>query len=575
MEININFLIVLLISIITFIADTFIYVLKLNYWIAIIISVILVIISSIFIKKKCKIKIKFDFHPMDLIFIVLLLFTMSIKIFFQDESYDVNMYHIYLQENPFTDKINFDFFPARISSYLFPLGDRMFYLSRMILGYRLGTLLSYYTYIVLFYQTKNLINLFTNNKNRIKASFFATLIYFISIIKEVAGTYYIDNLSTIFILEIVYLVFGESEFFKNKFKLCFSFLLSGIAFGIKITNLILIVPIYVYAFIKNYKDFRQIKLKNILTSIVLFLAPFSVYMLYNFLQTGNPIFPFCNNIFKSVWYRLGSPTEPKYVLQNKLYAFIWPIEVILNPIKTYDFAIIDYLWGIGYVVTILHIVKAFVFKEKDRLFEFSIISFVLSIIWAIMLRGYLRYATILPILYVAIIGSIFINVSFKNKFIKFLYVVFACCIIIATIYPERKEIIKDIKDSKMLVEAGLKYNTIFFDRSKDKIHIDGAWVTAGDDSKLVTLAREDGTPIYNLEEKFLKSDLIIGKREELIHKDLYTLIDFWNKEKKIKFLENNNFELVELVCTVYLDCLAKDTPVEVYKIKYIEKENKE
>ena len=92
---------------------------------------------------------------------------------------------------------------------------------------------------------------------------------------------------------------------------------------------------------------------------------------------------------------------------------------------------------------------------------------------------------------------------------------------------------------------------------------------------LVTLAREDGTPIYNLEEKFLKSDLIIGKREELIHKDLYTLIDFWNKEKKIKFLENNNFELVELVSTVYLDCLAKDTPVEVYKIKYIEKENKE
>ena len=200
MEINIHFLVMLLIAIIAFLADAFIYVLKLNYWVAIIVSAIFAITMIVFVKKRCKLKIKFDFHPLDLIFFGLLFFTMSIKIFFPDESYDVNMYHIYLQENPFTDKINFDFFPCRISSYLFPLGDRMFYLSRALLGYRLGTILSYYSYVVVFYQAKRFINILTNNKSKAKVALFAILIYFINAIKNLVGTYYIDILGAIFVL---------------------------------------------------------------------------------------------------------------------------------------------------------------------------------------------------------------------------------------------------------------------------------------------------------------------------------------------------------------------------------------
>ena len=135
MKINIHFLMILILATIVFLSDSFIYIAKINYWLAISISSIITIGLFCFVKKKTNINVKSDFSWFDLLFFVLVFLRLISIILMPDESYDVCSYHIYLQENPFIDKINFDFFPGRtINSFLYPLGDRMFYLFRMALG---------------------------------------------------------------------------------------------------------------------------------------------------------------------------------------------------------------------------------------------------------------------------------------------------------------------------------------------------------------------------------------------------------------------------------------------------------
>ena len=87
------------------------------------------------------IQIENNFNKYDIIFLTILLIITAITIIFPDEFWDSYSYHIYLQEEPFADKINEDFFPGRtLTTFVFPIADRIFNMFRQLLGFRLGTL---------------------------------------------------------------------------------------------------------------------------------------------------------------------------------------------------------------------------------------------------------------------------------------------------------------------------------------------------------------------------------------------------------------------------------------------------
>ena len=154
-KINLCFFALLILFTQVIICDNLIYFFKASYLIGNIIALIVNIgIFAILIRKK-KIKIETNFNKFDLIFIAILLVITGLTIIYPDTFWDSYSYHIYLQQNPFADKINSDFFPGRtLTSFVYPIADRIFYMFRTVLGFRLGTLPGYFLIAVMFYQIK-------------------------------------------------------------------------------------------------------------------------------------------------------------------------------------------------------------------------------------------------------------------------------------------------------------------------------------------------------------------------------------------------------------------------------------
>lgn len=572
MKLNVHFFVLLIISIVVIISDILIYFFKLNYRMSIVIGCLISISWFIYLIKNKKIVLCHDFEKADLLFLLLIILKIIFCINRPDMQYDVSMYHIYNQVHPFMDKVNFDYFPGRtLNSFIYPLGDRIFYLSRYLLGYRFGTILSYYSIVAIFYQIKSLTYAILEKEKDKRVSLLSGLVLSIYTMYIFIGSYYIDIFSLAFDLAFTYYIFDKKELFKDKFRLYFFALIIGISAGIKISNLVFAAVIGVLLLIKNYKDIKDIKIRDILICVILFVIPFITYMIDNIKQTGSPMFPYYNTIFKSQWFDIVNlQAAPGFGLPNILYSVIWPIVVAINPLKGTEVKNFDFIWGIGYLITICYLCVLFFkkrYQKKNRQIEFLILTLILSVVWAIIFDGYMRYAYIIPVLYLVVFQIVFIELDEKDKDVKEKFLLYIVTIFIISI-------ISISSFTHMIVEARIFNQSwsdvqLFKDIRTEKIHIDGAWMTLADDSKLVTMVREEGTPIYYLESRFLNSSLAKERQMDLKQKELYTIIDDYNKAKKIDELTLENMQIEEVIeKDKELNFLPKDDKVMVCKIKY-------
>lgn len=534
MKSNIHFLNIVMIAVIAIIIDYIIYITSWPY--KIVASVICITILTIYIWliKKGKIQINHNFEMLDLIFWIIIIGFAIININKPDFSYDVDNYHIYLQENIKIDKINFDFFVGNaIQGFLFPLGDRMHYLIRTFLGYRLGTILSYYAIIVIYYQTKEIFQHFFGKHKLIPIC--SILCYSSSILRQWIGTYYIDLFSVVFLLGVINYAL-KKDILKDKKNLFFVALIAGIATGIKVTNIILLIPIGIYVIIMERKNFNKKKVVEILIAVAIFFIPFTLYIIDNISQTGSPLFPYYNNIFKSEFFGDFSWKDHRFGIPSVLHALVWPIYT--SSIKLGygdDWYIADYIWAIGYVFTIITVIYCITKRKKESgIFSLGILSLGLTLIWIIALEGYMRYALIIPVMYSIVIGYVILNKT-KDKEIKISSINESICIIIVALIM----LIKIIPEIDQFMLANV--SRMIIDNNKT-IHIDGVWGVLNDDSALTELVREEGTPIYNLEMKNTNTSKVANEiyQTKIKDKDIYILT--LSASSTIKKLQDRGFE---------------------------------
>lgn len=574
MKTNLSFLIILFVAVVTFINDIIIYVFKLDYLISLIISFLIGLCLFIFLCKKKKIEIENYFCKWDLIFLGLFLAFTVIKIVTPDFNYDSVNYHYYNQKYPFIDKINFDFLVAggKVSDWVYPLADRMNYIFRYLLGIRLGTMLNYFSIVVIFYEVKKNLKNFVPDINPVVQIICASFPISIPIIFRFTGTYYIDNYSTIFLLEIFYIGIKEKEIFKQKGMLYNWFLICGIAVGIKISNLVLIIPIGINIIYNNIKLFKELKIKDYIISIILFFLPFSIYGINNLVQMSNFFYPFLG---MKKYYPMNVWNDPSFGIPNFLSSFIWPIIVAFVSSKGHDEkTLIELIWAFGYVFLIINLlIKIFEKKPKDDLFRLELITFIGSVLWANFLNGYCRYATVLPILFVLNISANFSNninnKNISNKILYWLQEITLIIIFLVTLIGTREEFLENVK---IFRENAVN---IFRDNNYT-LHIDGVWGCIGDTGGIISLLREENTPIYNLENKYIKNSKYLYEKYKsvLIDKDIYIIIpiDIRDKIEAFQTLEEENFEVIEKVDEYdstkipYMDYLGK---WELYKVKYL------
>ena len=79
-------------------------------------------------------------------------------------------------------------------------------------------------------------------------------------------------------------------------------LMGGITLSIKVSNAPVVAFLGIWYLIR-YKD--CVTVKSIINSIIIILFPLLVYLIVNYIDTGNPVYPYFNSIFsiRILFYR--------------------------------------------------------------------------------------------------------------------------------------------------------------------------------------------------------------------------------------------------------------------------------
>lgn len=570
-NLNIHMFIILNLLAITIVNDIIIYLTNLNYNYSLLLSLFFIAIISFFISKK-HINIRKDFDKSDIIPIIVIILLSIIKLFVIDDFIDSITYHLYNQKHPFIDKINFDFLTH--SAFFFPLGDRLNYIFVNFLGIRFGSILSCYIVLVLYYQFKNTLKIYIPNL-KIKSQIIYSILFITSCSVAIyMGSYFIDLYSAVLLFELIYIFAQNINILKNKNYLYLSIFILGCSIGIKVTNLYLGFIIIAALIIKSIKDGGFKQLKNIriydyLLLTIIAVIPFIIYMINNYIQTGNPIFPLLNNVFNSIYYKDITGADTRLGPSNIFKLLLWPIYICFSMKSGNDIhAIIECTWGLGFIFTLYTVCT---YKKQDKNFkDLALLVLILTYCWIIFISGYVRYGLVISycfyIITIQYLNKICINIkeffSTKNNPTSTLklalyYALFSLIIICFTFYLTTNASYF-IYHFDTIIDFNKTADYSDYEVISAPYDIDGVWLSSRYNNYYTDLIRNSEDPMYSLD-IITKVDpmckLETGYSEyaqDLFNKktnnqSLYMAIPFNQLKYILKVLESNNMNVINIL----------------------------
>ncbi len=334
-----------------------------------------------------------------------------------DYSFDTVNYHIFIGERAMGNFLRpfskYEFFPTGLFNFS-PVYEVINAAIRNIVGYRLGTILSLISIYVTFYFVIKILKLFISKKTNLNRLLIFAVVINGLIIQDAfmqIATYYVDSVNAALVTAaLYYLLYFIKQNPRKIISLIISSSLLGLSLAGKLTNFIYILPyllIIGYELIIIQSKTKLIsKLKMLIVSLIflfIFLLPILVF---NYQQTGNPLFPFINSIFKSVYYS-GEDFRFNFGAKdfiNKMFYFITTFKTPVLYGETHemfnDFKLNLFILS-GFFIF-------FKFKKKlVRLEKYLLFFFICSyFIWSFIF-GYLRYAIALEA-----IGSVILIILF-------------------------------------------------------------------------------------------------------------------------------------------------------------------
>lgn len=401
-----------------------------------IISFLLLIAFYILFRKRIKIQTSL-FDKNDVIFILILFGFFLLRVAIPDTSFDTANYHLFLQEFPFANNLSYNFLPARwVNSYTLPLADRFHYFFRLLTNYRWGMIANAFALVIVYYQSKKILTSLFKTSNKLLIDILALSCLFSVHVFANLNTYYVDLLYIPFLMECIILLFKNQNEKSDIYLLA---IVGGFACSLKITNAIFVILFIILYLINNRKN---ITFKSILWCIIPFLLPLLPYLLNNYLQTGNPVFPYYNSIFKSPYYYETSWTDNRFGPKSPLQTLLYPIYIFIHPGATSEFNIyfgrITYAYLSCFLVIIISFIQLIFHKNKlSPYFYLSCLFIIMCFLWAKFMIGYMRYGLVLEILGgIITFASIYYLYQFKNVFLN----VFIIALIGCTVYQNYNSI---------------------------------------------------------------------------------------------------------------------------------------
>lgn len=552
------------------IIDYITYFTNLDYIFCFIISISVLGVMNFLLKKR--INIKREFEKADIIFFIVLAAIAIISLPFPDRSFDTVNYHLYLQEHPFGDKINVDFFAGKnLNSFSYAFADRIFYMFRYFLGYRLGVIFNYLIIAVMYYQIKNMVKKLIPTIKSMPLVLFSTLAVTTLSVIDLVDSYYVDLISLVLLLEIARLViFEKLDISKNNTGLFAYFgLLFGLCFCVKISNAILLILFFIIYIVKNPKIYKCLNYKNVLLTFLMLILPFAVYMIYTYIQTGNPVFPFYNTIFESQFFGNRNWLDTRFGPSRKIESLVWPIVIMFHPERCCDIGIVEPVWCLGYLISIIYLIKyvyyKFIKKIKidDTRLAFFITTILAYICWAAFQLGYSRYGLIVLILG-AIATSVFIYDIIKQK--KNIIIGFAVIALFYNYsYVSNNYMHKGsfwIYNNYFNNSDDYKYNIInLFENGQLNVEFDenSVWAIFYCNAGLAQLVNNE-IPIINVvngADNEYTSEIMNSKLSNA--SKIYTLVDSLDFQNFINAINNTNYKIIDVKTVLTQPILANQT----------------
>jgi len=385
---------------------------------------------------------KVNSQLMDKLFFVLILVVLVTaavlflkRSIYPDTAFDTVNYHFFLGKEgvenfPNLFKIN-EFYPLGIHDFN-PAVDMLGYCGYLIMGYRLGTIFSlifYYGLIIVGYKITK--ELWQKKTSYVSTIFFCILIVPIFIVNEglfQLASYFTDNVYAFLAMLSTAIVLKFSKINKrsNEVLLVASLGLSVGLLATKLTNIIYVIPLsmsFVYLVFKNHRrsDWKRVILLFVIYGLLILFVNFFLFL--NIKQSGNPVFPFYNSVFKSEYF----PEEswefnfgPTTVAEKLLY----PAYAIIDPVMLGEGK--DIFPDLKLIVIMLYVILAHVSslinkEQKNRLFGVVLFIFLSSAFLWQFLFGYARYAIYLEMLG-GIVSALFVSDIFLRKGWKYIFI---------------------------------------------------------------------------------------------------------------------------------------------------------
>lgn len=592
---NLSMLLLTVIFIHVILTDSMVYFASLEYITANVVVAVCEAILFMLLLKKEIVRVKNGYCKWDVLFWAMIVLLCVLSIGFADEIWDTYSYHVYLQENPFTDKIFDDFFPGRtLTSFVYPPAERVFYLFRYIFGYRLGTLPSYLVLIPMFYGVKKLLRFLVPAMDQKFLSVTSMVPLCTFIILQQTGSYYIDNFSIVFLLELTYVVMVNGEnLLENRAQLYFFALLAGIATCIKFTNAIFLIGLIIYLFIKNIKRLRELKWYDYILAGVFFLVTMLPYGVDAIRQTGSPVFPYYNSIFKSAYFVEDNWLDLRFGPNDFWQFLIWPVYILFHPDKAYDLkhGLTDFAFATGYVFSIIYVLKGLYARfcksesiDKGKWYLSCILLYD-YFIWEKFIIGYTRYAGIIPVL-----GMIFVIwILWEGIMKRDRYRIIVCIALIGVSvlvgglqYCAHRApryyacyfiptIAEKIQEKNPALKIKQAFTMLGKDRDNLSYDIDGIWGVVRDDSLSPQLLSTDDRIVH------LEYGLKTGETEtaqqiywdNVLNNNIYIPLFGKLTEEKLKLLDQNHFEISEITDILYeVPFIQGDQTMYIVRVQY-------
>ena len=257
----------------------------------------------------------------------------AVKAIQPDMSADTQSYHLAVQIPGFVDNLHYHVNPGRFQMYGFRLAERMFYPFRMLLGLRMGTLLNAAVMLVIYRQTAVFLEQ-TKTQLAIKHRWFnnASVLAFLIVSRfellQESGTYMVELIAIPFFLEMVFLLLREPEEARVRREAFVFCLIGGCFFAMKMTNIVYLAPL-ILLYLWKIRKFVTVPL--FAGCLVTGCLPVSIYLGYNGLTTGNPVYPYYNAIFKSPYFPLYDFKDTRWGPSDWKELLLWPYSMVRWP----------------------------------------------------------------------------------------------------------------------------------------------------------------------------------------------------------------------------------------------------